>query len=381
MKKKIILVIASLFVAFFVSVIVDRFLGIYLNKIGYFKAMVPNVTKIYDTNEFNIVAKTSSQGIRNDEVNIPKPKNTFRILAIGDSFTYGWGVDLDKTWIKLLEKKLQVKNKKVEIVNAGDPGIGLTRIRQVCRAYESQFDPDVIFIDLFYDDLYQAAAIVQEAGFFQRLLENYWPTLARIRSPIIFDNAWVSVKRGETVKISDGWKAKVTDALKKNPRLLLIINPNLRNDFLKGRINPGLIFQAAADPYFWLYVLDNEKFNFALKSTDERLRILKERCGNNIPVVFIFVPSPELVSDYYHRYKTDLGYVMDQDLVKFNLDSYLKNIIEQKGFKYISVLGEMRKNGCTDCYYKYDLHFTEKGNKQFAEHLLPKIQNLLNNFK
>ena len=377
MKKKIIFVVISILIAFFVSIVVDRTLGIYLNKIGYFKAMVPNVTKIYDTKEFYTIGKTSSQGLRNEEVKIPKPKGTFRILAVGDSFTYGWGVDLNKGWVKLLESKLRVKGKTVEMINAGDPGIGLTKIRQICRAYTSQFNIDLVLVDLFGDDIYRAANDDENIPFIEQLISNIWPILSRIRSPIIFDSTWRDVNPGDTIRFSGVFKEKIKEDLKKNPTLLLHVSPEIRTDFLNGKINPGLAYQALADPDFWNYYLNPDKFAFALNSTEKRLELLKERCGK-IPVIVVFIPPPELVSNYYQPFKRAYGYSIDPALSRFDIDSYLKKIVEKSKFSYISVLNKMREDGCTDCYYKYDLHFNEKGNNKFANFIAPEIQKILN---
>lgn len=56
------------------------------------------------TPEFDFTVKTSSLGIRDYEVAWNKRP---RIVAIGDSFTYEWGVELEESWPKVLEKQLK----------------------------------------------------------------------------------------------------------------------------------------------------------------------------------------------------------------------------------------------------------------------------------
>jgi len=52
----------------------------------------------------------SSQGLRNEEIPVPKPASVYRAIALGDSITEGGGVELDGTFVKLLERSLQIEN-------------------------------------------------------------------------------------------------------------------------------------------------------------------------------------------------------------------------------------------------------------------------------
>src|SRR4051812_34877583 len=45
----------------------------------------------------------NSRGTRGPEFAVPKPANTFRILSLGDSRTFGWGLTEDETYTKRLE--------------------------------------------------------------------------------------------------------------------------------------------------------------------------------------------------------------------------------------------------------------------------------------
>jgi lysophospholipase L1-like esterase len=66
-------------------------------------------------------------------------KNTFRILAIGDSVTFGTGVAVNDTWASTISRSLAKKfgdDISVEVVNAGQPGIS---IKQMEAFYINRF--------------------------------------------------------------------------------------------------------------------------------------------------------------------------------------------------------------------------------------------------
>jgi len=73
-----------------------------------------------------VPVKINSHGFRDVEHPIGKLDGSVRILGLGDSFTFGWGVPEDKGYLKQLEQGLRhVLNRPVETINTGVPGWGL----------------------------------------------------------------------------------------------------------------------------------------------------------------------------------------------------------------------------------------------------------------
>ncbi|MFH1577914.1 MAG: SGNH/GDSL hydrolase family protein [Candidatus Omnitrophota bacterium] len=89
--------------------------------------------------------KIASNGIRDYEYTIKKPKGSYRIIILGDSVAFGWGVDIEKTFAKRLEKLLNSKaKKKYEVINFAVPGYNLRQeidtLKYKCLAYK----PDLV---------------------------------------------------------------------------------------------------------------------------------------------------------------------------------------------------------------------------------------------
>src|SRR6266516_3569691 len=98
--------------------------GMFINNQSLQYSLSPNFSGTAKTWEYKTTIRTNSLGLREDKEYGQKQPDTYRILAIGDSFTMGVGVDLADTYEKVLERFLQSKSygRTYEVINAGVPG-------------------------------------------------------------------------------------------------------------------------------------------------------------------------------------------------------------------------------------------------------------------
>lgn len=371
---KLILIFAGISLALIILILFDRLFGIYLQKKGYFQAMLPNVTEIYQTNEFNVTAKISSQGLRNEEVIVPKPKGVHRILVLGDSFTFGWGVNLEDSWPKVLEKMLSKDG--VEVINAGVYGASLDQEARVCESYSRQFDPDLIILGFYStDDLYQAAAVLSETKKNKSIVSTIFPNLFSVKEPIFAKNYFA--RSGDRVRLSSIWITKAKVLAHRQSEFFSSLDNQVQKALLEGKLNPGLVFTSLEDPDYLIRMLDEQDLNYALKATDISLKKVKDRCQSNIPLVVVFLPSSELISEEFFPYKIGLGYKVSSELLKLDIDLRLGKIVSKHGLYYVSLLDNFRKDDCVECFYKWDMHLTPLGNKKAAEYLVPAISAMI----
>jgi lysophospholipase L1-like esterase len=94
---------------------------------------------------------TNSRGLRGPEV--PRRKGAFRILALGDSTTFGLGVNDDETWPAVLESLLREKTgRPVEVINAGVPGYTAFQGLRYLEDRGLSLAPDLVLATFGFND-------------------------------------------------------------------------------------------------------------------------------------------------------------------------------------------------------------------------------------
>ena len=78
----------------------------------------PNQDAVLERSEFRTRVVTNELGFREPRLPGPKPPGVQRIVALGDSFTQGYGVEEDEAYPRQLERRLE----GVEVINLGVPG-------------------------------------------------------------------------------------------------------------------------------------------------------------------------------------------------------------------------------------------------------------------
>lgn len=94
-------------------------------------------------------------GFRGGDVAVPKPKDTYRILVLGDSIAYGCcDIPLEQTFAKRLESELNTtrEGKRYEVLDAGVLGYNTLQEAEYYGAKLSRLDPDIIILQVALND-------------------------------------------------------------------------------------------------------------------------------------------------------------------------------------------------------------------------------------
>jgi len=100
--------------------------------------------------------KINSQGLRDNEYSLAKPAGVYRILLLGDSTTFGWGVSLADTTAKILERELNAKHvpgyERFEVINGGVGNYDTVQEVTYYKTRGRNFHPDMVILVYFIND-------------------------------------------------------------------------------------------------------------------------------------------------------------------------------------------------------------------------------------
>ena len=106
--------------------------------------------------EFDVHVAINAQRFRGAELE-PKRADEFRILSLGDSFAFGYGVEQGQTYADVLEAELNANTALIEgrrarvcVVNAGVSSYGMWHSRVLMESLVDELDPDLILLSFFF---------------------------------------------------------------------------------------------------------------------------------------------------------------------------------------------------------------------------------------
>ena len=94
---------------------------------------------------------SNGDGFRGPEFS-PKSPAILRIAALGDSSTFGWGVDPEYTYEELLARRLTSGGRRAEVFNLGMPGTTSRHGLGVLAHYAALLEPDLVVISFGAND-------------------------------------------------------------------------------------------------------------------------------------------------------------------------------------------------------------------------------------
>jgi lysophospholipase L1-like esterase len=112
----------------------------------------PNATVTWSSAEFTETMRTNGRGLRGPAVG-PRRPGVARLVAIGDSFTYGHGVQDDEAYPAVLARTLAARGHAVEVVNAGVPGYSTDQAYAWARRDGLALEPDLLLVGVHCSDL------------------------------------------------------------------------------------------------------------------------------------------------------------------------------------------------------------------------------------
>ena len=305
---------------------------------------------------------TNRFGFNDRDYPLQKEPNIFRILVVGDSFS--WAGGKDRNYTAMLEKHFEeyYGRHQVDVINAGYPMTSTAEQLEMLKKDGLQYNPDLVFLGFFMGNDFMEAdpnrkKIVVNDVYFDIDKRG---EITFLGYPIVLKSRFVHfVKQKCTVfrelaKFRSVAKTKTDSAVKEEGTFT--IDNFLRIE--KARLEFFNVEKYQAKKY-------QQKIDYIFQSIDKIDQLLKSR---NIKFVVGIYPDEFQVND-------DL---LNQIFSRFNLkrENYnielgqkiLKQYLDSKQIQYIDMLNEFSAEGREGQLYLYrDTHWNDSGNELAAD--------------
>jgi lysophospholipase L1-like esterase len=199
--------------------------------------LIPNYQQIFDGHFIRLqptIVKINSDGFRDRDFSIKKNTNTFRIIALGDSFTFGWGLNLTDTWPKQLENKLneRIKNKHFEVLNFGVGGYNTIQEVLMFKEKGIKYNPDLLLLDFTMDDFENKSRIMELYNECEQksssMAKNKKNIICTEESYQLYRKELISEPLNENLKLVESPLSDLINITKKyNITMMIVIFPNI----------------------------------------------------------------------------------------------------------------------------------------------------------
>jgi GDSL-like Lipase/Acylhydrolase family len=378
------LIAFSIVAAIALSFLVDELLGTF-GVVEIAGLVLPPRQRVkYETPEFVYEAVTNSLGFRDREFSAART-STLRIVALGDSFTYGWGVAAEESWPKRLEVNLRAANMSVEIANLGLPGADPEAYAEIAARAIPILRPDLVIVGILQgDDLAQLGEFdskkcsphpeVSWRSRLRHLLPNLSQLVRRREAPGRFAPSVRSEWQSEVQMILD--RASESDRKRFDN-----LDPGLREAFRQGQLNPPVLAQSFRAPgYFMRTMLPGPERQTLVENMSaclQKIRRLEEQVGGQVMVVA--VPFGAYVSRRNFEVRRRLGFQLDESvLVSREMDEAIRLAAAAAGLQFVTVTEQFRAAPpAPPLFYQFDGHLTAGGHRLFADSIAAAVRGAL----
>jgi len=106
----------------------------------------PNAEGIYVMSDSKTQIEINSKGMRDKSYDYKKPEGIKRIVVLGDSFTWGYGVEEKNIFTEILEDELL---KNIQVINMGVSGYGNDQELLFLKKDGIRYDPDLVVVAFY----------------------------------------------------------------------------------------------------------------------------------------------------------------------------------------------------------------------------------------
>jgi len=319
---------------------------IYDNSLTRRYVLKPNFYGVHTHPDFTVSYQTNSRGLRGPEHSYAKEEGTFRILVIGDSMTFGEGVEWEDSYPILLGDLLNQDSKQFEVINAAIPAQGTGQELVFLMEEGYKYKPDMILLGFYIgnditDNHYWPVVFFENDTLVQRELDYHDMAFREYTDSIPFYNEIITNSHAIIF-----FKYRISILIK-----------SLRKKEISS--TEGDTFETRN-----LFVDDgNEIKQSAWNLTFRLIREVDEFSREmNASLAVVVLPAHYQVypGEFREQYSED-------EQPDFSIpNKLLEDFSEREGIPVIDLLPEFRETK-EEIFFPIDRHFNEKGSRLAAE--------------
>lgn len=345
---------------------------------------MPNPSQRWVSCDFDCVSHANSLGLRGPEVSIPK-KGGFRIAVIGSSCTFGWGVNDDACFVRLLERGLRDRGIDVEVLNLGKNGASPPQYALLAEETLPLFRPDLVIVavDQGIDLEWANPAPMRERMSHEAWMR--WPNLSSLINAQGTPQETLSPMPDPTAdEVASAKKWAIQLAQKTYDEFTPVerarfdaLDAEVKTVFFAGNLNLGILQLSTGNPDLYTLTLDMNS-----EHTRERLvrfgkylrRVARAAEKVSASTLIVSVPLGVYVNEDSLKNFQRLGFqAVDGMLTVTTPDDAIKEAAGKLPF--LTVTDAFRRQSSNPrLFFKSDLHMTADGHALFAEQILPWVE-------
>ena len=286
-------------------------------------------------------------GLRGDEITIAKRPGTVRVLVVGDSITFGYGIPVENTYPRVLEKLLSAgaaSNTHYEVLDGATLGGSLSDYYHFLTQKAEVLQPDVVLVGLSLNDI----VVYTELGGVTDVGVQYRGRLA--------------------------WTRKLSRFLLEHSQLYIICYTRLKSSLYSSGIVDvnkarGMNFVTLTPPSAY----QKEAWESSFRMLTKIAAFCRERRYRLVVVVFPLEMqlSPEELQIYREKYRLHLG----PEALSGEPQQRLRDFTAKSGIVLVDLLPAYRTFNPEDLYLRNAMvradpyHPSVKGNQVAAEEI------------
>ncbi|HOV60535.1 MAG TPA: SGNH/GDSL hydrolase family protein [Candidatus Hydrogenedentes bacterium] len=353
----------------------------------------PGAEQHFRSMEFAYTARINRIGLRERE--LPSDPRLFRVAAIGDSYTYGWGVEAEDTWLRKTEQYLLDRGYPVFTVNMGKPGSGPPFYAEIAEKGLPIVHPKLVVVGILQgNDLAGAGPEVTLAPV-SRIRQWAWT---------LFPNTMRWIRNARLARLGDARKQETPPQVsseednrrwqentardfyeKMTPEekaKFETIAAEVREAFFRGEFNPYMIDLALKNPQIYMLPMNLEDpwIRQCVKNmADQLIRIRRAAEQEGATVIVLSIPDGPYVNRHALEAISRVGFETDPGLMTArNADEGPRQAAALAGLPFFTVSeGFLAHSEDPDLFFRFDGHLTAKGHALLAELFAPRLESFL----